>query len=361
MDIRETINTIQTTRYQGSKRKILPWLYDCVKDLEFDTVLDAFGGSAMVSSLFKHMGKKVTYNDIFRFNQIIGESIIENNDVVLTDDDVTYILQPRIVDSTFISDKFQNIYYLNEENQWLDMIVQGIDALSDIYTSKVLRFKRAIAYNALFQSCMVKRPYNLFHRKNLNMRTRTVERNFGNKTTWERSFPSHFCAFVHEINNSIFKSKERCRTTCCDVFSIKNVKYDAVYLDPPYMKCKGESNESADYLRCYHFLEGIANYSIWPNLIDNNTLNKRIVSSYTPNHFTGKDAISTFEKLIKKFKKSIIILSYKYGGTPTIEELSEIMSKNKSQLKIYDRHYKYALNKQNGNALLNREYLLIGY
>ena len=28
----ELFRTIPTTRYQGSKRKILPWIYDCIKD-----------------------------------------------------------------------------------------------------------------------------------------------------------------------------------------------------------------------------------------------------------------------------------------------------------------------------------------
>ncbi len=49
MNIQEELKNFPTTRYQGSKRKILPWIYDCIKDLEFDTVLDAFGGSGMVS------------------------------------------------------------------------------------------------------------------------------------------------------------------------------------------------------------------------------------------------------------------------------------------------------------------------
>ena len=43
------------------------------------------------------------------------------------------------------------------------------------------------------------------------------------------------------------------------------------------------------------------------------------------------------------------------------DELSQMVLKYKEHLKVYDRHYKYALNKQNGNAALNREYLLIGY
>ena len=84
MDISKEIENIPSTRYQGSKRKILPWIYDCIKDADFNTVLDAFGGSGMVSYLFKHMGKRVTYNDLFRFNYLIGQSIIENERVLLT-------------------------------------------------------------------------------------------------------------------------------------------------------------------------------------------------------------------------------------------------------------------------------------
>ena len=90
MIIDESMKTFPTTRYQGSKRKILPWLHECMKGYEYHTVLDAFGGSGMVSCLFKRMGKKVTYNDLFRFNQIIDTSIIENSRTLLTEEDVNY-------------------------------------------------------------------------------------------------------------------------------------------------------------------------------------------------------------------------------------------------------------------------------
>lgn len=53
MDSKVILNNIPTTRYQGSKRKILPWIYECIKDIEFNTVLDAFGGSGMVSCLLE--------------------------------------------------------------------------------------------------------------------------------------------------------------------------------------------------------------------------------------------------------------------------------------------------------------------
>lgn len=361
MNIQEEIKKFPTTRYQGSKRKILPWIYDCIKDLEFNTVLDAFGGSGMVSYLFKRMGKSVTFNDILQFNQIIGESIVSNNDVILTESDLKNILNQKVTSKTFITDNFQGIYYLDSENLWLDRVIHNIENLNHEYSGDELRFKKSIAYNALFQSCLIKRPYNLFHRKNLEMRTRDVQRNFGNKTTWETPFPNHFVKFATEINRSIFSSTTTCNSINVDVFETDDINFDLVYIDSPYVKKNDKRNESSDYLKCYHFLEGIAKYDKWDGLIDDLAINKRIRKDTMPNYFTPKEALKTFEKLIGKFQNSIIVISYKYGGTPSIEELTEILKKYKGRVRIHDKHYKYALNKQNGNAILNREYILIGY
>jgi adenine-specific DNA-methyltransferase len=359
-NIQEEIKKIPTTRYQGSKRKILPWIYDCIKDIEFNTVLDAFGGSGMVSYLFKKMGKTVTFNDILQFNQIIGESIIANNEIMLTESDVKNILNERNKSQTLIKENFRDIYYLDEENILIDKMIHNIENLSMKYIGDELKYKKSIAYNALFQACMIKRPYNLFHRKNLNMRTRDVHRNFGNKTTWETSIQTHFKKFVLEINKAVYNSQVPCFSINKDIFLIENIDYDLVYIDSPYVK-NGSYNESSDYLRCYHFLEGIARYNEWESLIDYNTVNKRIKKNILPNHFTHEDIVKTFEKLIEKFKASIIVISYKYGGNPSIESLSKMLNKYKSHVRIHDKHYKYALNKQNGNAILNREYILIGY
>ena len=119
-------------------------------------------------------------------------------------------------------------------------------------------------------------------------------------------------------------------------------------------------NESNDYLKCYHFLEGISKYNEWYSLIDNETNNKRIKSDTLKNHFLPEIAIDTFDKLIKKFRNSKIVISYKFGGVPSIYILSNILKKYKKNIHIYQKHYLYALNKQNGNAVLNREYILIG-
>ncbi|MCK4249017.1 MAG: DNA adenine methylase, partial [Candidatus Omnitrophica bacterium] len=134
-----------STRYQGSKNKILDWISYAVKDLHFDTVLDAFGGTGSVGYLFKKQGKQVFYNDYLKFNYIIGVALIENNNVFLNEDDLDFILQKHndINYPTFIHDTFHDIYFTDEENQWIDVVVTNIGQLEDIY-------KKSLAYYALF-------------------------------------------------------------------------------------------------------------------------------------------------------------------------------------------------------------------
>ena len=76
-----------STRYSGSKRRFIEWIWEHVKELPFDSVLDAFGGTASVSLLFKRYGKQVFYNDLLKFNQIIGTAVIENSTVKVTPED----------------------------------------------------------------------------------------------------------------------------------------------------------------------------------------------------------------------------------------------------------------------------------
>src|SRR5690606_38199323 len=118
----KTYQDFPTTRYQGSKRKILEWIYGHLKNIPFDTALDAFGGTGAVSYLFKTMGKEVTYNDSLKFNYTIGKAIIENNNVRLSESEVNELLDLGEVEAQdrFISKHFKDIYFTNDENEWLD-------------------------------------------------------------------------------------------------------------------------------------------------------------------------------------------------------------------------------------------------
>ncbi|RLJ77134.1 DNA adenine methylase [Pedobacter alluvionis] len=352
---------LPTTRYSGSKRKILPWIFNNVKNINFHTALDGFGGTGSVSYLMKKMGKSVTYNDKLKFNHFIGKALIENDSYKILDEEIKTLFHPlgNIGLSNFtVTKNFEDIYFLKEENEQIDVIVHNINNIFN-EPKEENSFKKAIAYYALFQSTLSKRPYNLFHRKNLNMRTADVKRNFGNKTTWETSLEELMIKFTNEANNNIFKSDFRALAINKSIFDIDEYGYDLVYLDPPYISKKG-SNESSNYLKCYHFLEGLANYKDWEDLIDYSKKNRPLVAVNEVNEFVQATIHEDLEKILYKFRKSIIVLSYKSGGIPSINYLFELIEKIKGNAHIVTLPYKYALTRKENGSELNEEVLIIG-
>ncbi len=352
------LKNFPTTRYQGSKRKIIPWLYNNIKELEFNTVLDAFGGSASVSYMFKKMGKSVTYNDYLKFNFYIGKAIIENSNVVFTQKDLEFFKTQNRSDLKIVQKFFKDIYYYPSENKWIDCAIEAINSMNS-YSKNILEYKKAIALYALFQSCLIKRPFNLFHRKNLYLRKNKVERSFGNFQSWNKNFSEYFERFINEANSLVFNNGAKCYAINKSIFELKKNKFDLIYFDPPYFK-KDASNETSFYNRTYHFLEGLSNYTEWENLIDENTINKRFKIDKFGDEFGKEDLIKSFEKLFEFFNKSIIVISYKKGGKPSIETIVKLLKKNKNKVYTRSIHYKYALNHQNGDAINNREVLIIG-
>lgn len=51
------------TRYQGSKHKLKDFIKDKLKDLSFETSLDAFSGTSTISYILKGMGKTIYKRD----------------------------------------------------------------------------------------------------------------------------------------------------------------------------------------------------------------------------------------------------------------------------------------------------------
>jgi adenine-specific DNA-methyltransferase len=330
------------TRYQGSKYKILNWIDYHTKDLKFDSVLDAFGGTGCVGYMFKKKGKQVFYNDFLKFNHYVGLAIIENSKIILSNEDVDFIFKkhPKIKYPTFIYDTFNDIYFTDEENEWLDVVIANIERLKNEY-------KQALAYYVLFQACIIKRPYNLFHRKNLYIRTAEVERSFGNKKTWDTPFEDHFRKFVEEGNNAIFDNEKRNKAFHSDIFDL-DIKTDLVYIDTPYISAKGIG---VNYFDFYHFLEGIVFYEEWPKLIDKNSKHKKIKNGR--NEWCNKGEIhQAFEKLFNKFKDSILVVSYRDDGTPTIDELVRMLRKYKKSIEVRKLDYKYVLSNRSSKEVL---------
>jgi adenine-specific DNA-methyltransferase len=332
-----------STRYQGSKRKLLEWIWANVENLRFDTVLDVFGGTGAVSHLFKTAGKQVTYNDSLAFNWHIGLALIQNADIHLTATDVEVLLQPQpdLNYPDFIQTTFQNIYFTDEENAWLDRIVYHIDHLLEHPV------KQAIARFALFQSCIAKRPYNLFHRANLYMRFARVERSFGNKSTWDTPFEVHFRAFVQEANQAIFDNHRENLALNLDALAAP-VGADLVYIDPPYLNAKGVG---VDYRDFYHFLEGMTTYEDWPKQVDFHSKHKRLLREESLWN-DAKKILGAFETLIARHQNSILVVSYRDDGIPTKDELLNVLRSYKRTVYEAEKSQKYVLSIHDSHELL---------
>lgn len=343
----KTIADFPSTRYQGSKLKLLAWIWENIKHLDFSTALDAFGGTGSVSYLLKVHNKSIIYNDQLRFNHLIGKALIENRSEKLDANDLDFILteHPSITYQSVVSDNFRNTYFTDEENHWIDYTVQNIMHLKNAY-------KRSMAYFALFQACIIKRPYNLFHRKNLYVRLASVERSFGNKTTWDKPFETHFLQFVKEANDAVFDNNQSCIAMNDDAFKIEK-DYDLVYIDTPYMN---KQSVSVDYYDFYHFLEGLTFYKEWLKKIDYESKHHRLKPRYSV-WSDRKSIYHAFQRLFLRFRNSTIVVSYRSDGIPSEEVLIEMLQKVKRKVTLIKYGpYKYVLSKNRES----KEILLIG-
>jgi adenine-specific DNA methylase len=331
--------SMPSTRYQGSKRKLLPQLEEIFNGLSFDTCLDAFGGTGSVTHLLRSLGKRVDYNDILPANAVIAMALFANTNVRSTVDDVESIFVKKhdVNYRDYIAKYYNGIYYVDNENEELDIVLQNIMNINDSFVKNEM-------YYCLFQSAISKRPYNLFHRANVDMRLREVKRSFGNKATWDRPFVEHMKKFHREL--SIYRERTYDNDTtimCGSAFNIKK-KYDLIYIDTPYAKSK--KTQETNYYNFYHFLDAMLDYANIPDNILSDYAHRPI---YEPNKlwYDHKDINHAFSDLFNKYKTSKLVISYRSDGHPSPEELlSMLQDSYKSVDIIHLSDYKYVLSSQ---------------
>jgi adenine-specific DNA methylase len=199
---------------------------------------------------------------------------------------------------------------------------------------------------------MIKRPYNLFHRKNLYLRQAEVKRSFGNKTSWDRPFEAWFRVFVEEANRAIFDNGQPNCALNGDAMELPGA-YDLVYIDTPYISKRGAA---VDYLDFYHFLEGLAIYDRWGEQIDQGSKHRRF--KRRGSIWTNKDEIpAAFDRLFQRYQDSIIVVSYRSDGIPSEMELVTLLKRYKQNVQL-ERfgQYQYVLSKNPAS----KEALIIG-
>ncbi|MFA6917533.1 MAG: DNA adenine methylase [Candidatus Gracilibacteria bacterium] len=333
-----------STRFMGSKSKLLDFIWDNIKHFNFNSVLDAFSGSGVVGYMFKAKGKKVHSNDILQYSSNIAKALIENNESFLDDNDLITLLGRHVKTNGFIRDTFRDLYFTEEENLFLEQVWHRLKFLDN-------PTKKAMALSALARACVKKRPRGIF--------TYTGDRYDDGRKDLRTTLKEHFINAVDVYNKAVFDNDQNNSATCGDIFALEKKDFDLVYMDPPYFSTRSDN----DYLRRYHFVEGLASY--WQDVeIQTSTKTKKIKKHQT--QFDSKNSVyNAFHRLFAMFPKSILVVSYSSNSLPTKEEMIEILGQYKKNVDIKEFDHKYSFGNQNHKIGDNRnsvkEYLFIAY
>jgi adenine-specific DNA methylase len=130
-DIIEKISGLPSN-YVGSKRRLLHYIINTLEDekIQFDSVFDAFSGSAMVSLLFKSLGKKVYSNDLLTSSAITAVTLLELENIPLTIEEVDFLCKNRPKEQgTFVLDNYKDKFFTEKECLFLDRYRTNVETL----------------------------------------------------------------------------------------------------------------------------------------------------------------------------------------------------------------------------------------
>jgi len=330
------------TRFMGSKQKLLPFIYNNIKNVKSEKVLDAFSGSACVAYLFKAMDKEVHTNDFMKYCYTLAKTTIENNKIILNQNDIELLFQENDNPQTFISDNFNKLFFNKIDNLFLDRTYSNIQKIKNQY-------KRSLALSALARACIKKRPRGIF--------TYIGDRYNDGRRDLRISFKEQLLESIEVFNKSVFNNGKKNKSFNKDIFKFPYEDYDIVYIDPPYFTPLSDN----DYSRRYHFVEGLMSY--WTHVqINHSTKTKKFNKFFTP--FDSRETVyDAFDQIFNKFQNSTYVVSYSSNSFPTLEEMISKIKKYKSKVKVAQLNHRYSFGTQRSNIKRNKvdEYLFIGF
>jgi len=326
----------------GSKQALLPFILGHVSELRFNRALDAFSGSGCVGYALKELGAEVHANDFLRFAFHIARATVENNGTVLTKMDTTALIRPNSKARTFIRDTFGNLYFSDEDNEFLDNLWTNIEELKS-------PLKRSLALAAACRAAMKKRPRGIF--------TFTGKKGWDGRLDLKLSMKTQFLDAVDKLNVAVFSNGQKNKSFCQDVFDIDPRGYDLVYIDTPYISPFSD----CDYTRRYHFVEGYCTYWKDAEIMPETTTKK--IRSYSTAFASKSIALISFSRLFEHFRRSTLVVSYSSTGIPSKTQMVQLLKAVKRSVRVHEINHRYCHGNHNhkvgDNNNFVKEYLFV--
>ncbi len=270
-----------TVPFLGGKRKLVSAIE---QHFQGETLADVFMGGGSVALRAKQLGMRVIANDIAERSRIVGDSLIANGTVRLTDEDVYALFVPAVHDG-FIRANYVPKVFIPEVADFLDNAFANARSRTGI--------KRELSLLLLMKYVLALRQYGAFQvgRQDNAMLIEGKEvellelasESRGKKIAHNLSHPlTLLLRLKDQINFGIFpngKQNEVRRMDCFDFLRMLHERgevVDTAYFDSPY---SGTTVYSDHYRILDEILEGKKGFEI------------------DDEGFNARDALGNFEKL----------------------------------------------------------------
>jgi DNA adenine methylase len=318
-----------STRYMGSKSRLLPYISGVLKGNKSKTVLDAFSGSGVVSYHLKKLGYEVTSNDFLAYSSSVTRALVENRSTLLNADDIFELLSHNRKSKRFVQTKFKDLYFSDEDNKFLDNTLANVEKFS-------CEYKKSLALAALSRACLKRRPRGIFTYVGFKYDDGRKDLSF--------SLKEHFIFSVNEFNKAVFDNGKDNISHNKSIMDLNIPSPDLVYLDPPYFS-KFSDN---DYVRRYHFIEGLCKN--WEGVdIQEHTKTKKFKKYDSPFH-TKEGTYKAFKFIFDKYKKSSFLVSYSSNSLPDKNELIAMLEDVGKKVTLIEIDYTYSFGNQGKNV-----------
>lgn len=230
----ENLFKIYNRKYLGSKTKLLEKIFEIVEKEtkgKYDSVIDIFGGTGVVSDFFANKGKKVIINDFLESNYLIynaffsTEKVSSNKLIKLANE-----FNEKIYEGSNYFSIFGDKYFSVNDVLKIGGIREEIEILKK--SNKINKRERLILIASLIYSS--DRIANSMGHYEIYINRKVNDKFVFKLIDWENN------GNVEKIFNK--DSNEL----------IKEIQGDVLYMDPPY--------NSRQYSTLYHLLDNLANW-----------------------------------------------------------------------------------------------------
>ena len=310
-------------RYAGSKRTLIPFIYQAIRDLPINTVMDGFSGSTRVSQFFKKAGYSVHANDLAAYSSVFGTAYLTNNDTRPdeTTKKIRYLNALAPVDGFFTE-----TYGGTDDGKGNVVCTDGKKK-----PFQVKNARKADAIRPEIDRIAANETERCILLTSLILALDKVENTLGHQVAYLSRWAPRSYEDVTLKMPSLISGSRSYKTTQTDVSSIRG-QYDLAYFDPPY-----NTNNTVTVTTRVRYA---SYYHLWTTLVKNDNpavvgaanrrydcSSDRLPGAVTPYESTRSEVVEAeVERLIRGANAQFVLFSYSNKGKIPPQKIVNIMS-----------------------------------